>query len=248
MGDYYTGKEILLGLRQELKNLDKEFRELDKMIIYYNDEKHKDSHFVNLVYPKKLSYSLISNFTLGEKIKSLLLYQTNLFDYKGCHLETSVDQSGNHILIDNSKNLVSVDKQKEFNEKVEKILQNKFAQEINSLELFFTHLLTISTGVLGFDCDEKTSKDVLSLRYRVMGEQFDIYATGKNRFRTIDSIVDEALSIRIPKYKLTPFLHQIIEENPETKKEIYVPNERYHKQAEYYLNQDELGYSLVKKR
>lgn len=248
MGDYYTGKEILLGLRQELKNLDKEFRELDKMIIYFNDEKHKGSHFINLVNPKTLGYSLKYNFTLEEKIKSLLLYQENLFDYKGCYLETSVDKSGNHTLIDCNKNLVCEDKQEEFNKKVEMLLRNKFAQEINSVGQRIDHSLSIIGGLLIFNCDEEINKNILSLYYYVMGEQVNIYVTGKNRFRTIDSIVDEALSIMIPKYKLTPFLQQIIEENPETKKEIYVPNERYHKQAEYYLNQDELGYSLVKKR
>ena len=83
MSDYYTGKELLLGLRQELKKLDKELRELDKMIVCYGDERYKGSCFSNYISVKKdeMIYCLNTNYTLREKLYSLLFEQNRLFYY-----------------------------------------------------------------------------------------------------------------------------------------------------------------------
>ena len=124
MSDYYTGKELLLGLRQELKKLDKELRELDKMIVCYGDERYKGSCFSNYVSVKKdeMIYCLNTNYTLREKLYSLLFEQNRLFYYTMVRYNTILDQNGNYILMAGNKNLIANDKQEAFNERVKSIL------------------------------------------------------------------------------------------------------------------------------
>ena len=251
MSDYYTGKELLLGLRQELKKLDKELRELDKMIVCYGDERYKGSCFSNYISVKKdeMIYCLNTNYTLREKLYSLLFEQNRLFYYTMVRYNTILDQNGNYILMAGNKNLIANDKQEAFNERVKSILHNPFVKDINNLEYNNESLEINSKRLSYFTCDERIGKNALSFGYYVNDDVIYLRVTGKNRVRTLDSIVYEVLSIKVPKDKFTPFLRQVIEESSETKKQIYVPKEILLLGKEKcYLSEEEQGYSLIKRK
>lgn len=253
MEEYYTVKEILLGLREKQIKIENELRILEEMLITHKNEKYDGSHFTNVVIGKykSLFYQLYCNYTFIEKLCHLKQFNESLFRDNYVLVVSDKDEKGNHILYHNNQNLVKDGMQESFNEKVESILNDKFVNEIYLSHCSYrSKLLDIKcVGLNYLDNDNSFINNMIDLKYQSRNDEISLEVSGRNRYRTLSSILDEVLNVKIPKKYLREYIQEIIETNSETKKEIYIPNERLvQDKNSYYLNQEKENYVLVKKR
>lgn len=253
MEEYYTVKEILLGLRQEQVRIAEELKQIEKMLTTYKNDKYQGSHFTNAVIGeyKSLFYQLCCNYTFIEKLCYLKQFNESLFRDNSVWAITEKDDKDNYILYHNTKNLVKEGMQESFNEKVESILNDKFVNEIYLSHCSYkSRILDVKcVGLNYLDNDASFINNIIDLKYQSRNDELSLEVSGRNRHRTLSGILDEVLNVKIPKKYLREYIQEIIETNPETKKEIYIPNERLvQDKNSYYLNQEKENYVLVKKR
>lgn len=258
MKDYYTLKEIILGLRNEQLKIAKELKELETKLSIYGDKKYENSRFdfnilnndVYFVHYLHKKYSFIENILnlLTFKFKEIV---------KGDEYFSGVHKLGNdNYTISGVNGLIASVKEHEqesFNEIVNDILNNQLvsngATEVikdNKWRYANNVLITpLITTYSGFN-----SKKCNSLFYFAKGDFIDITKTPNNS--SYKDTINELLNIRYDRKYFPEYIQNIIDTNDDIKKDIIVSsdiseNKFRGKSTKFYLNDEREAFVLVKK-
>lgn len=250
--EYYTLKEILLGLRQEQIRIQNELYELEKMLITYDNDKYKGSSFSDHIISKYqlLYYQLVFNYSLKERIYNMLFESKSLFNSSTIPLHTTIDEEGYYTLNYQKESLVKGDKKEEFHTKVLKLIQDGFIKnEIMFCDEFKKINFKIASFGMEYICNNQNSiHDIIFFRYIARENVLYIGANKKDN-NSFNELIDDLLNIKIPKRILPVYLKNIIETNGDTNKNIITFEDKYNYQiTPFYLNQEKDCYILVKKK
>lgn len=250
--EYYTLKEILLGLRQEQLRIQDELYLLEKMLVNYNDKRFDGSSFSNHIIPKyqSLYYQLVFNYSLKERIYNMLFESKSLSNSSTIPLHTTIDDYGYYTLNYQKETLVRNDKRQEFHEKVLKLIQDNFINnEVIFCDEFKKMNLKIASFGMEYICNNQNNvHDIVFFRYIARENVLYIGANKRDNINSFNELVDDILNIKIPKRILPIYLKNVIENSCEINKNILTFEDKYnYRITPFYLNQEKECYMLVKK-
>lgn len=252
MKDYYTLKEIILGLRKEQLKIRKELLFLESKLNI--DDKLYYESYLTIQRKTSLKKDVQLTLVLTKKNKMIedILYAIT-FHYQ--HLKGRLNYNFNDLVKDNNGNYSLYDgkilkeDQTIFNETANKILNNKFVNEV------------INTYRFSGDSNYQNALNTTPTKTKYYGSRKDrinnltydartdsLWVTNLY-FDSYQEIIDDLLNIKVPKNIFSEYIQSIIEENSDVKKEIIIPKERNIKRiSEFYLNEEKNEFILVKKK
>lgn len=254
MKDYYTLKEVLLGLRNEQLRLANMLNELDKKMTVYGNKRYEDSGFTFSENGNLLYFLKEQNTFLKNALYAITLRFKDIID-GDCYLESiRTLGDGNYKVggIGGIKSSVKVDEQKEFNCLIDELLEDDFRKEaiINITDgkgVNYNNSLIISP------CNTKytnsTYKHINTISYHARNDYLKI----KNVYGGISprakyNLLKELLEMKFPRKEFTEYIQFIIDSNQATKKDILIPDINFNTNCdEFYLDEYDNSFVLTKK-
>lgn len=252
MKDYYTLKEVLLGLRKEQLRLAGILNELDKKMNTYGNGRYKDSGFTfsdngNLLYFLREKNTILKNI-----LHALTFRFKDIIDGQ-CFLESiRTLRDGNYKIggIGGIKSNVKENEQESFNKLINLILEDDFRKEsiINITDgkgINYNNSLAISPGNTKYT--NSTFKRVETISYHAKKDYLrinNVYGSLRNYRDTIT----ELLEMKFPRKDFPEYLQNVIDNNELVKKDILIPNFNINSRScEFYLEEFDNSFVLSKK-
>lgn len=254
MKDYYTLKEVLLGLRNEQLRIAKILSELDEKMTVYGNERYKDSGFTfsdngNLLYFLREKNALLKNalYALTFRFKDIIDGDCYLESIR--HLGDGDYKVGG---IGGIKSSVKVDAQKEFNRLIEELLEDDFRKNavINITDgkgINYNNNLIINPCNIKYT--NSTYKHVDTISYHARNDYLRI----KNEYGGISSrakrnLLKELLEMKFPKEEFSKYIQNVIDCSETTRKDILIPDINFNANCdEFYLDEYDNSFVLTKK-
>lgn len=250
MKDYYTLKEILLGLRGEQLRIAQQLKSLEEKLSIYGDVRHEGSYFsINpLGDVCELIHQLRENYCHSVKTEDAILGRLEKIWQGPCYTcKVEKESDGNYHV-----GGVNIDpkEQTSFNNLADCILSDNFVHQISTnLNDLDSHNLRENLKVFPdwlncfyIDQDNKYN----CLRYKALTDSIFIrndYHKGEYR-----KVIEELLSLKFSRKLFSEYLQSVIDQNDDVKRDIIVPkNEILSSKAEFYLRDDNDAYILIKK-
>ena len=246
MKNYYTLKEIILGLKNEQLYVIKKLKELEKYINV--NEKHINPHLNLQNYEQGLTYTYTEKTKVNLAVALYNTLQELLYNGK-LNFKTYVKNIETKKINENS---IYINEKEKFTEELNNLFNDETIRAF--YELYGSYQKYLSNTPLKFDYDftkyyDYKGKGNISWIYYLPEQNKISTYTGKfsnEPSNFINRILDEQISkSAIPKY-----FQNAINENLDTKKEIVVPNTKIltYNPVEFYLNEELSAYVLTKKK
>jgi len=250
MKDYYTLKEILLGLRNEQLKLATKLQKLEKYLNISDTKKYQNVEFhINGI--KNLSYSYLYKTNPSTKLFDLLTgnFQEALkgyFTIGNVFLNENNDYYINHDAININKIY-----QEKFTKNVNEILNSEFVKNIIK-DIFikenqYIPRLSIGNNTKYYNENKNYRKTIYEyIAYIAKNNLIQVYNGYSNK--NYKEFLNEMFNTRIPRNLISEYFQSIIDNNIDTKKDIIISNEKnYTKKCDFYLNDEREAFVLVKK-
>ena len=254
MKDYYTLKEIILGLRGEQLKIAEKLNELENKLSICDNDKYKNSEFgFNLVNNNAyLVHHLYKKYSVLENI-------LNCFSFKfkeimnGDKYTDSIRKLGNgDYVISGVSGLachINEEDQQSFNNLVDDILNDEFINnciiEIVKYDKW-RYINNILTGPIVTTYSGFNNKNHNTLSYLARNDSIDIVKKIDNK--SYKDTLNELLSLRYERKYFSEYIQNIIDSNDDIKKDIIISDDNLRgKHINFYLNDEREAFVLVKK-
>lgn len=252
MKDYYTLKEVLLGLRNEQLRLAEILNELDKKMTVHDMKRYEDSGFTFSENGNLLYFLKEQNTFLKNALYAITLRFKDIID-GDCFLEsirTLGDGSYKVGGIGGIKSNVKETEQESFNKLINLILEDDFRKEaifkrVDNKGTNYSNSLVISPGNTKYT--NSTFKRVDAISYHAKKDYLrinNVYGSLRNYKDTIT----ELLEMKFPRKDFSLYLQNVIDSNELVKKDILIPDFNINSRTcEFYLEEFNNSFVLSKK-
>lgn len=252
MKDYYTLKEVLLGLRNEQLRLANMLNELDKKMTVYGNKRYEDSGFTFSENGNLLYFLKEQNTFLKNALYAITLRFKDIID-GDCYLESiRTLGDGNYKVggIGGIKSNVKETEQENFNKLINLILEDDFRKgaifkRVDNKGTNYSNSLVISPGNTKYT--NSTFKRVDAISYHAKKDYLrinNVYGSLRNYKDTIT----ELLEMKFPRKDFSLYLQNVIDSNELVKKDILIPDFNINSRScEFYLEEFNNSFVLSKK-
>jgi len=240
--NYYTLKEIILGLRKEQKILNEKLKLLNEYVKSV-DEKNFENGGFGLNYLAELKYTYYIKENLLLRLNDLMnlnfddaIYGTLLAE------EIKKDSKGTYFINDNFK-IDNYDGN--FALKVEEIKNMPFVQNLIGSKKYINDNLLLNFLYTNFYNKKRFWEEYLSF----MADKDEVAILNFSFSKNYHDYITEVLNYRFSKDLFSPYIKKVIEESSDAKKDIIVPKDKiYVPKARFYLKDEIDSFVLKRKR
>lgn len=252
MKDYYTLKEVILGLRNEQLRIASKINKLKQKLNIINNRKYSESdfYFNSVNDSAELVFLLHEKYSLLENVLNILSLDFVNFNEGKIYCERIRElENGNYKIGGLAGIITNVpsEQQESFNKIVDELLNDPFV--LNVLVYVRKHrkyddylrLDPLGTKYIGSWRDR-----INNLSYFAANDTLSVLNTYKKK--TYKESLDELFDLKFCVSDFSDYLQDVIDNNDETKKDIIIPDGKFYKKsANFYLNNEREAFVLVKK-
>lgn len=254
MGEYYTLKEIILGLRKEQLRIASKLQDLEKKLDIYGKKEYEGSSLIIVDVistkqnPHKLSLLLQEKYTFIENFIYALTFRFKEIERGKISFNDLIKTQDANYRLFGAK--IKEEEKRSFSTLADQLLNDQF---VKNAFLFlpsnpnerFRNYLNIHPCNSSYYCSSRRKSNDIEYNARTDS----LLLVKQSSSKTYQEIINELLMLKFPKKHFSEYFQNIIENCDDRKKDIIIPNDKiYRGQAEFYLNDEINGYVLVKKK